>query len=121
VRKISFAVVAVTAILSGCASSPKMGNVIPQSGGKYEVVTTGPSNDEALQSGLFSAETTCKERKMRHVISSQSTAYKGMVSEDSNKTMDKAAQILTAVTGAWIPTLSSDDDYQVKLGFTCEL
>lgn len=120
-RKISFALVAVAVIFSGCASSPKMGNVIPQSGGKYEVMTTGESNDEAMKSALFSAESTCKQRNMRHVISSQSSAYKGMVSENANKTMDKAAEIVVMATGAWIPTLSSDDDYQVKLGFSCEL
>jgi hypothetical protein len=56
-------------------------------------------------------------RKMRHVVSSQTMTYRGVVSEGSNKTMDKTAEILTAVTGAWIPTLSSDYDFQVKLEF----
>lgn len=119
-QKLSFALVAATAIFSGCAATPKLGNVIPQAGGKYEVVTTGSSNDEALKSALFSAEATCKERQMRHIISSQSTSYKGLVSEDSNKAMDKAAEVLAAVTGSWIPTLSGDKDYQVKLGFSCD-
>jgi hypothetical protein len=97
-----------------------MGNIIPQAGGVYQVVTTGPSKDEALKSALFSAESTCKERKMRHIIASQQSAYKGMVSEDTNKTMNKAAGIISAVTGSWVPTISNDDDYQMTMGFTCE-
>ena len=108
------------AILGGCAASPKMGNIIPQSGGKYQVITTGPSRDEALKSALFSAESTCKERNMRHIVSAQSTSYKGMVSEEANKTMNRAASIVGAVTGTWIPTLSEDEDYQMTLGFSCE-
>jgi len=28
-------------LVSGCASTPKMGNVIPQEGGIYQVVTSG--------------------------------------------------------------------------------
>lgn len=120
-RKISIAIVAASAIFSGCASSPTMGNVIPQAGGKYEVVTVGASDDEAMKSALFSAESTCKERKMRHVVASRKTAYKGMVSEDANKTMDKAAEVLMLATGALIPTLSGDDDYRVTLGFSCEM
>ncbi|MDO9144635.1 hypothetical protein [Rhodoferax sp.] len=108
------------AVLSGCAASPKMGNIIPQSGGKYQVITSGPSRDEALKSALFSAESTCKERNMRHIVSAQSTSYKGVVSEDANKTMDRAASLVAAVTGTWIPTLSDDEDYQMTLGFSCE-
>lgn len=108
------------AFLSGCAVSPKMGNIIPQAGGKYQVITNGASRDEALKSALFSAESTCKERDMRHIISAQSTNYKGMVSEDANKTMDRAASIVAAVTGTWIPTLSDDEDYQMTLDFSCE-
>lgn len=110
----------IAALLTGCASGPKMGNIIPQAGGVYQVVTSGESKDEALKSALFSAESTCKERKMRHVVTSQKTAYKGMVSEDANRTINKAADIASTLSGGWIPTLSNDDDYQMTLGFTCE-
>lgn len=119
-RKMLLAIVAASAIFSGCASSPTMGNVIPLTGGNYEVASMGASQDEALKSALFTAESVCKERKMRHVIASKSTAYKGMVSEDANRAMDKASGFLMLATGAYIPTLSGDDDYQVKLGFYCE-
>lgn len=120
-RTMSYLLAAVAVISSGCATAPQMGNVIPQSGGKYEVLGTGESREEALKSALFSAESTCKERKMRHVVSNQSTAYKGIVSEESNKTMGKAAEIIGMATGKWITTLSSEDDYQVKLNFSCEI
>lgn len=111
---------ALATLLAGCAAPTKMGNIIPQAGGKYQVVTSGESKDEALKSALFSAESTCKERKMRHIVTSQKTSYQGMVSEDANRTMDKAAGVVAALSGAWVPTLSNDDDYQITIGFACE-
>lgn len=119
-RKMLLAIVAASAILSGCASTPTMGNVIPMAGGKYEVSSMGASQDEAMKSALYTAQTVCNERKMRHVIESKTTAYKGMVSEEANRTMNVAAGFLAMATKSYIPTLSGDDDYHVKLGFYCE-
>lgn len=106
--------------LAGCASAPKMGNVIPQAGGVYQVAGVGESSEVALKSALFSAETTCKAQRKRHVITGQKTQYKGVVSEDTNRTVNAAAQVIANVTGSWVPSLSNDDDYQLTLTFACE-
>lgn len=118
-KKTLIAAAAIVMLVTGCAST-KMGNIIPQAGGQYQVVTSGPSKEEALKSALYSAETTCKGRSMRHVMTSQQTTYKGMLSEGANDTMNKVANLAATVAGAWLPTLSSDDDYQMTMGFTCE-
>lgn len=113
-------VVAAAVIVAGCTSTPKMGNVIPEEGGIYQVVTTGESNDTALSSALHSAKTTCEQRQSRFVVLDQKTEYKGLVSEDSNRAIDKVAGIVSAVAFIPIPTLSGDDDYRITMQFKCE-
>ena len=107
--------------LSGCATSPKIGNVIPSEGGIYQAVSTGESRDSALESALYTAEKTCKARKMQHIVLDQKIEYKGILTEDSNKNLDKAQEIIVAATGKWLPTLSSEDDYKINMRFKCEL
>ena len=104
-------------LATGCA--PQMGNVIPSEGGNYQVVTTGESRDEALRSALYSAETTCKERHMRHVVLSRSTEYNGVVSEETNQVLEKAQEIVLVTSGELLPTLSGEDDYRMNMRFKC--
>lgn len=104
-------VVAAVAIVAGCASTPKLGNVIPEEGGIYQVVTTGESNDTALSSALHSAKTTCEQRQSRFVVLDQKTEYKGLVSESTNNVM-KALPL--------IPNFSSETDYRLEMRFKCE-
>lgn len=115
-----FYVVAAASLIAGCSSTPKMGNVIPGEAGIYQVVTTGESNDEALSSALYSAKTTCEQRQLRFVVIDQKDEYKGMVSEGTNKTLNKVAGIVGATTGSYIPTLSGEDDYRITMRFKCE-
>jgi hypothetical protein len=113
-------IAAIVLALTGCASSPQLGNVIPQAGGVYQVAGAGSTSDIAMKSALYTAETTCKPLRKRHIVTGQKTLYKGTVSEDTNRTVNNAAQVLATVTGRWVPTLSSDDDYQITLTFMCE-
>lgn len=104
--------------LAGCAST-KPANVVPQANGVYKVTGIAATENDALQSALKTAEATCEKRNLRHVVSDQITMYKGVVSQDTNKTVNKA-QELAVYAGLWIPTLSGDSDYEVALTFTCE-
>ncbi len=106
-------------LIVGCGSTPKMGNVIPNEGGIYQVITSAEDNESALQSALYSAETTCKNRTMRHVVLAQEVKYKGMVSESANQTINKTREIV-AFTGLWIPGLTQETDYQITMRFKCE-
>lgn len=109
------------AFTAGCASTPPLGNVIPKAGGSYQVISTGSTKQEALASALHTAESTCNARKMRHIVSGEQTKYKGVVSEETNTTLNKAQELIAATTGAWLPTLSGSDDYQMTMTFSCEL
>jgi hypothetical protein len=108
-------------LLVGCSSitSPKLGNVIPQPEGKFQVVTSGTSADSALKSGLYTAETTCKKQKMTHVITGQSNSYKGLTSEANSKKIAVAVGIASAVSGVRLPSLSGED-YELTMDFYCE-
>lgn len=111
---------AFSALASGCASKPPKSTVIPLTGGTYQSIGFGPTENYALRSSLRSAATTCKDMQKRHVVTNQQTAYKGMVSEDTNRTLNKAAELAEAVSMRTIPTLSSKDDYRVTISFICE-
>ncbi|MGZ8262162.1 MAG: hypothetical protein ACXW11_07220 [Methylotenera sp.] len=115
-----FIVPIAVAILSGCASTPKMGNVIPAENDLYQVVSIGKSEDIALASALYSAETTCKQRRLRHIVLNHKTEYKGVIAEGANQTIDKALEIILRETGKEAPTLSGENDYRTTMQFRCE-
>jgi hypothetical protein len=115
-----FALILTLAAVSGCASAPDIGNVIPMEGGIYQGDGMGASSESAMKSALYTAEATCKQQRKRHVIVSQKTQYKGVVSQETNRAIDGAAQALANLTGKWTPSLSNDDDYQISLTFKCE-
>jgi hypothetical protein len=120
-RFYSIMVLACSTILFGCSSltSPKLGNVIPQAEGKFQLITTGTSEESALKSGLYTAETTCKKRKMTPVVSGQSTTYKGLIPEGNSKKVAAAVGVVSAVSGVRLPSLSGED-YQLTMDFYCE-
>lgn len=107
------------AVLGGCAS-PKLGNVLPMEGGVYQVDGLAANSDDAMKSALYTAEKSCSAQNKRHVIVGQKTQYKGVLSQDTNRTVENVAQTVATMTGKWIPTLSSDDDYRITLTFKCE-
>jgi hypothetical protein len=113
-------ILVVTVILVGCASNPRVDNVIPLEGGVYEAFATGRSKEAALRPVLYSADFTCRERLMHFVVLEEETEYKGLVSESTNQVINKAEEIIVATTGESFPTLSGEDDYYVSMRFRCE-
>jgi len=107
------------AVLSGCAT-PKMGNVIPSENDLYQVVSVGKSEDAALASALYSAETTCKQRRLRHIVLSHKTEYKGMISAGAGETVEKVLEIILRETGKETPAVSGENDYRTTMQFKCE-
>lgn len=111
----------VVSVFSGCATpQPVQSSVVPLPGGKYEISSSRSNKADALRAALAEAESTCHAKKMRHVVLERNDAYSGLVSEESNKQIETAAQVLALVSNSWVPTLSSDDDHRVQLTFTCE-
>lgn len=115
-----FIIPVVMAVLSGCATSPKMGNVIPAENDLYHVISVGKTADAALASALYSAETTCKQRHLRHIVLEHKTEYRGLVSESAGQIIDKALEIILEETGKTSPAASKDNDYRTTMQFRCE-
>ena len=107
------------AVLTGCATS-KMGNVIPAENDLYQVISVGKSEDAALASALYSAETTCKQRRLRHIVLNHKTEYKGMISGDAGETVEKVLEIILKETGKEAPSVSGENDYRTTMQFKCE-
>jgi len=91
-------VLAAAAVFAGCTTT-KMGNVIPAENDVYQVISVGKSEDAALASALYSADTTCKQRRLRHIVISHKTEYKGVVSGEAGQTIEKVLEIILDETG----------------------
>ena len=111
--------IALALILTACAST-KPANVMPLAGGQYKTTGLGAAQEDAQKAALDAAEETCAKRKMRHVVQNESTAYKGVVSEDTNRNLGTVSAVLSWTKFGGFPSLQADDDYQVTLTFTCE-
>ena len=107
------------AVLSGCATH-KMGNVIPGENNLYQVISTGKSENAALASALYSAETTCKQRQLRHIVLAHKTEYKGMISAGAGETIEKVLEIILNEPGKETPTVTGENDYKTTMQFRCE-
>lgn len=110
---------ATAAVFTGCTTT-KMGNVIPGENDTYQVISTGKSADAALASALYSADSTCKQRRLRHIVISHKTEYKGVVSGEAGQAIEKALEIVLEETGKKPSTVSSDNDYRTTMQFRCE-
>lgn len=116
----SLYVVSIAAVfLSGCATH-RMGNVIPAENNLYQVISVEKTEEAALASALYSAETTCKQRQLRHIVLNHKTEYKGMVSAEAGETIEKVLEIILSETGKKAPDVSGNNDYRTTMQFRCE-
>ena len=109
----------VAGLFSGCATH-RMGNVIPAENNAYQVISIGKTEDSALASALYSAETTCKQRQLRHIVLSHKTEYKGIISAEAGEAIGKVLDIILSETGSKTPDVSGDNDYRTTMQFKCE-
>lgn len=116
--KVKFAAVASLALILTACASTQPANVLPMAGGQYRTTGIGESEREAQGAAIKAAETTCGKQSKRPEVSNSQTKYKGVVSEGTNRALNKAGE-LAAYAGAWVPGLSGDDDYEVSLTFAC--
>lgn len=107
------------AFISGCATT-KMGNVIPAENNLYEVISVGKSEDTAMASALYSAETTCKQKRLTHIILSHKTEYKGIISASVGESIERVLGIILKETGKEAPAIAGENDYRTTMQFKCE-
>jgi len=115
----SLVIVLVAAAFTGCTTT-KMGNVIPAENDVYQVISVGKSEDAALASALYSADTTCKQRRLRHIVISHKTEYKGIISAEAGTTIEKVLEIVLEETGKKASAVSGENDYRTTMQFKCE-
>nr|WP_198984915.1 hypothetical protein [Herbaspirillum sp. ASV7] len=116
--KAKFAAVAsLSLILAACAST-QPANVVPMAGGQYRTTGIAETERDAEAAAVKAADATCAKQGKRPEVSDSKTKYKGVVSEDANRNINKAGELAASV-GVWLPGLSGDDDYQVSLTFAC--
>lgn len=105
-----------TIALAGCIAT---GQTIPKANGQYLAIGKGASKTAARDVVLKTASKTCKNQNKRHVMGNDEvTTYKGIVSEDTNRNVNAVLDI-AAYAGVYAPGLSSKEDYEMTMEFTC--
>lgn len=111
------AVASLALILTACAST-QPANVVPMAGGQYRTTGIAETERDAEAAAVKAADATCAKQGKRPEVSDTKTKYKGVVSEDTNRNINKVGELAASV-GVWVPGLGGDDDYQVALTFAC--
>ena len=104
--------------LVACASPHA--TVTAWAGGDYVAKATAGQGIRAEQTALQAARSTCADRGGRLTVLSSDIRYKGLVSEDANRTIDKARDLLLVTTGTAAPGLGTAEDYTANLRFVCD-
>lgn len=116
-RKHSAALFIILLSISACSSTP-MVSVMPMEDGSFKTVATADTEPAALNSSLHIAESTCRERNLRHMIMNVNTRFRGMPARSADP-MEQPAELARYVNSPTFPSLSANDDYEVKLQFRC--
>ncbi len=105
--------------LSACTTmQPPMVSVMPMEDGSYKAISTAENEQLALSGSLRSAESTCSDRHLHHLITSVNTRFRGMPARTEDPTQ-QAAALVRYVNAPTFPSLTANDDYEVKLQFIC--
>jgi hypothetical protein len=107
------------ALLTGCAASPRLGKVIPESGPLLRAVATGASRDDAEDSAHYTAEHACRTRRAPYQFLDLRTEYQGLLDEETSKALERITDVARSNGAGPLPTLSSDEDYRSTVWFKC--
>ena len=108
-------------LLTACASQPTTSLAIQNTNNQYEVTGLGKSQIIAKNNAISAAIKTCGTKATPILVSEQSGyngALKGVVSEQTGRVIQAAADVMGGLAGK-VTGLSRDDDYQTLLTFTC--
>lgn len=118
---------AAVAALAGCATGPSSpeirGNVTPKPNNEYTVESRGDTTQKSTARALESATAICKERGLRHVVTSQKAEYKGAYgNEAARDVIDAQSKTIAAMQRkTWFyPSWERRNDYQTTMDFKCE-
>jgi hypothetical protein len=108
-------------LTAGC-SSTRTTSVMPRQDNVYQISATSDDKNDALDATLKQAKKTCKAKDMHYVVVDEQSKYQGVLSENTAKNINKAASIAEVFYFPlmFIPSLTSDDDYEVTVLFKCE-
>lgn len=111
-----------TLLLSACASNPTNTLAIQKENNQYEVTGLGKSEVISKNNAITAAQKTCT-RSTSPVVVNEKTTYNGVlkdiVSEQTGKMVEAAANVIGVFTGK-NASLAKDDDYQTTITFYCK-
>ncbi|MBB5391303.1 MULTISPECIES: hypothetical protein [unclassified Herbaspirillum] len=111
------AIVSPLLLVTACANAP-VASLMPLEDGSYRSLAYSESEQQALGSSLKLAETTCRERNLRHAIVNADTRYRGLPLRRTEP-QETAAELAAYVNSPRFPALDANDDYEVKVLFKC--
>jgi len=109
------------ALCAGCASTPRLGRVLPDSGPVMKAVSEAATREEAEQSAGYTAESACRERRREYVFLDLRTQYQGLVAEETRRTLEQMSEVAENNGVGALPSLVTDSDYRSIVRFKCEV
>lgn len=103
--------------LAACTTAPTV-SLMPQEDGSFRSVATSENEQQALNSSLSLAESTCRERNLRHAVLNADSHYRGLPLRTAAPTRQEA-ELVAYANSPTFPSLTANDDYQVKVHFKC--
>lgn len=104
----------------GLTACTTLGTVTPRPNNQADIIGQGASEQDAIKQANATAKKHCESKKQSYAVIESKTAYKGLVSERANKTIDAVQSIAYIASGKVLPTLASDTDYTVTMTIKCE-
>lgn len=104
-------------VLTACQSVPTA-PVIARADQSFETTGLGKTKPEATEHALASAKKQCGLRTP--IVIKDSLKYNGVLSEQTDRLIDKGVNILGAVIGNKLPNLADDDAYEYTINFKCQ-
>lgn len=103
--------------LTACQSVPTA-PVVARADQTFETTGLGKTKAQATENALASAKKQCGLKSP--IVIKDSVTYNGVLGEKTDRLIDKGVNILGAVVGNKLPSLTSDDDYEYAISFKCQ-
>lgn len=116
-RKHSAALFIPLLLVSACSSAPVV-SLMPMEDGSFKTISTAENEQAALNGALHTADSTCRDLKLRHLVTNVNTRFRGMPAR-SDDPMQQSTELARYVNTPTFPSLNANDDYEVKLQFKC--
>jgi len=120
-RQAIFLAAACALILAVGCSTASNTVLLPEKGGKYQVIAFGSSETEANKSAVAKATDVCNQSAKTMVVLNHASTYQGGMAKGDKELLKFGSEIASLIDDSDLSVdTSSAEDYKVVLEFACQ-